>query len=88
MPWGWGSSESSGNEWPDPPSGFRVDVGFGGMCAAGSIAGQAPSTGCPCGTTPVKKWYTDPTGYCCKYTACVSNTTAKTTKNNPCRIIA
>lgn len=87
MGWGWGSSTPSGDEWPPPPAGFTVDPGFGGACAPGSVAGQAPSSGCPCGTTPVKKWYTAE-GFCCRYTACVSNTTAKTTKNNPCRIIA
>lgn len=87
MGWLWGSSNSK-DEWPPPPPGFTVDPGFGGKCAEGSVGGQAPSTGCPCGTTPVKKWYTDPSGFCCKYTACVSTTTASTSKNKPCSNIA
>ena len=88
MGWGWGSSDSSsGDSWPPPPSGFTVDPGFGGACSPGSVAGQAPSSGCPPCTKPVKKWYRDPAGFCCRYTACESTTTASTTKNNPCQNI-
>ena len=88
MGWGWGSSDSSsGDAWPPPPPGYTVDPGFGGACAGGSVAGQSPPSGCPPCTKPVKKWYQDPSGFCCRYTACESTATASTLKNNPCKNI-
>ena len=71
--WGWGSSTPSEDEWPDPAPGSTVDMsnynGQGaGRCQQGTINGQMPSTGCPCGTKPVKKWKYFESKICCKYT--------------------
>ena len=81
--WGWGSSTPKADEWPEPPAGYIPDPGFSGMCAPNSITGQMPSTGCPCGSKPVKKWRIE-MNFCCKYTECVPDGGVSAVKNKPC----